>query len=100
MKIVFLLHSLVFCKLRITLGGRLMNKKKTQRILSLVLALTFILSGATLAVSAEENVLLTAPVLTVSPEAGTQVSAGSNSVTDATIDDVREILDSDSYDED
>ncbi len=76
-----------------------MNKNKTQRILSLVLALTFLLSGATLAVSAEENVLLTAPVLTVSPEAGTQGGSASDSVTDATIDDVREILDSDSYDE-
>lgn len=77
-----------------------MNKKKTQRILSLVLALTFLLSGATIVASAEENVLLSAPTLTVSPEAGaTGSNAGNNSVTDATIDDVREILDSKSYDE-
>ena len=71
-----------------------MNKKRTQRILSLVLALTFLLSGATLAVSAEQDTLLMAPALTVTPEA----SKGNDSITDATIDDVREILNSKSYD--
>ena len=76
-----------------------MNKKKTQRILSLVLALTFLLSGATVVAAAEENVFLTAPTLTVTPEAGTAQSPIRNSVTDATIDDVREILNAKSYDE-
>ena len=76
-----------------------MNKKRTQRILSLVLALTFLLSGATLAVGAQENTLLMAPTLTVTPDADQAGSATKNSVTDATIDDVREILESDSYDE-
>ena len=71
-----------------------MNKKRTQRILSLVLALTLLLSGVTIVASAE-NALLAAPTLTVTPEAG----KGAGSVTDATIDDVREILNSDSYDE-
>ena len=77
-----------------------MNKKKTQRILSLVLALTFLLSGSTIVASAEEDVLLMAPTLTMTPEAGTAGSTTvNNSVTDATIDDVREILNSKSYDE-
>ncbi len=63
--------------------------KKIRRILSLVLALTFILSCATVAASAED-VLLSAPTTT---------KPGNSSVTDATIDDVREILDSESYEE-
>ncbi len=78
-----------------------MNKKRTQRILSLVLALTFVLSGATIAVAAEQDTLLMAPTLTVTPEAssGAASGTGNSSVTDATIDDVREILNSKSYDE-
>ncbi|MBE6661998.1 MAG: extracellular solute-binding protein [Ruminococcaceae bacterium] len=76
-----------------------MNKKRTQRILSLVLALTFLLSGTTVLAAAEENTLLMAPTLTVTPEADTVKPVVNNSVTDATIDDVREILDSNSYDE-
>lgn len=72
-----------------------MNKKKIQRVLSLALALTFLLSGATVVASAED-VLLVAPTLTVTEESSKPVNS---TVTDATIDDVREILDSDSYEE-
>ncbi len=64
------------------------RKKKIQRVLSLVLALTFILSGSVVAVSAEDTVLSSTPA-----------QSGNSSVTTSTIDDVREILDSESYDE-
>ena len=64
-----------------------MNKKKIQRVISFMLALMFVASGATVSVFAED-VLLSAPV-TSAPV--------NSSVTDATIDDVREILDSMSY---
>ena len=68
-----------------------MNKKKFQRVISLVLALLCVCSGATVvAFAADENVLLIAPAPT---------SNQNTSITDATIDDVREILNSMSYDE-
>ena len=66
-----------------------MNKKKIQRVISLVLALVFVASGATVSAFAEDA-LLSAP-------ASTGASIGSSSVTDATIDDVKEILDSMTY---
>lgn len=64
-----------------------MNKKKIQRVISFMLALLFVVSGATVSVFAED-VLLSAPVTS---------TRGNSSVTDATIDDVKEILDSMSY---
>ena len=67
-----------------------MNKKKIQRVLSLVLALTFVLSSGVLIVSAED--LLTS----TTSSSGNQ---GNSSVTSSTIDDVREILESESYEE-
>lgn len=70
-----------------------MNKKRTQRILSLVLALAFLVPGTLFAAAAEGN-LLTSPAVTSG-----QGNSGNGSVTDATIDDVREILDSASYEE-
>ena len=68
-----------------------MNKKKIQRVISLVLCLAVVASSAAISVFAEENVLLSAPVTAVT---STQKPS---SVTDATIDDVKEILDSMSY---
>ena len=67
-----------------------MNKKKFQRVVSLALALLCVFSSASLLASAED-VLLIAPA----PTSG----MNSSSITDATIDDVREILNSMSYDE-
>ena len=67
-----------------------MNKKKFQRVVSLALALLCVFSSASLLASAED-VLLIAPA----PTSG----KNSASITDATIDDVREILNSVSYDE-
>ena len=67
-----------------------MNKKKFQRVVSLALALLCVFSSASLFASAED-VLLIAPA----PSSG----GNSSSITDATIDDVREILNSMSYDE-
>jgi len=71
-----------------------MNKKKFQRVISLVLALLCVVSSATVVASANDNVLLIAPAPT-----GSQSAVINSSVTDATIDDVREILNSISYDE-
>ncbi len=67
-----------------------MNKKKFQRFLSLVLALLCVLSSAGIAAYAADDTILISP-----KPAGNQ----NTSVTDATIDDVREILNSISYDE-
>ena len=67
-----------------------MNKKKFQRVVSLALALLCVFSSASILASAED-VLLIAPA----PSSGQK----SSSVTDATIDDVKEILNSVSYDE-
>ena len=72
-----------------------MNKKKFQRVISLVLALLCVFSSATVLASAEgENVLLISPAPTSKP-----TTIQNSSVTDATIDDVKEILNSMSYDE-
>ena len=62
--------------------------KKIQRALSLVLALTFVLSCGTVVASAEDTVLTTTPS-----------GQGNSSITSSTIDDVREILESESYEE-
>ena len=62
--------------------------KKIQRILSLVLALTFVLSCGVVVASAEDSLLTTTP-------SGQKDS----SITSSTIDDVREILESESYEE-
>ena len=67
-----------------------MNKKKIQRVISLALALLCVFSSASMLTSAED-VLLIAPA-----PSSTQKTS---SVTDATIDDVKEILNSMSYDE-
>ncbi len=60
--------------------------KKIRRTLSLVLALVFVLSCGTVVASAENAAMTSTP-------------SGNSSVTSATIDDVREILDSESYEE-
>ena len=65
-----------------------MNKKKIQRVISFALAVLFVASGATVSVFADD-VLLSAGLTTSAPV--------NSSVTDATIDDVKEILDSMSY---
>ena len=67
-----------------------MNKKKFQRVLSLVLALLCVLTSAGITAFAADDIILISPKPT-----GSQ----NTSVTDATIDDVREILNSISYDE-
>ena len=67
-----------------------MNKKKFQRVVSLALALLCVFSSASILASAED-VLLIAPA----PTSG----QNNSSITDATIDDVKEILNSMSYDE-
>ncbi len=64
-----------------------MNKKKIQRAISLVLALLFVATSATVSVFADDTVLM-------APTTGANTSS---SVTDATIDDIKEILDSMSY---
>ena len=65
-----------------------MNKKKFQRVISLVLALLFVASSATISVFAEDVLLST----------NTGATTGVNSsITDSTIDDVREILGAVSY---
>ena len=66
-----------------------MKKKNIQRFLSLVLALTFVLSSGVLAVSAEEVVTTTAA----------PTDKSNSSITSSTIDDVREILESESYED-
>ena len=66
-----------------------MNKKKIQRVISLVLALVVVASSAAISVFAEDVLLST------TTSAG--ASTGTSSVTDATIDDVKEILDSMTY---
>ena len=63
-----------------------MNKKRVQRVISFMLALVFVMSGMVVSVFAEDAVL--------SAGANTVVNS---SVTDATIDDVKEILNSMSY---
>ncbi len=69
-----------------------MNKKKVQRVISLVLAVLCLLSSGVLtAFAAEENSIVMAPA--------TESSNETTSVTDSTIDDVKEILNSMSYDE-
>ena len=65
-----------------------MNKKKIQRVISFALAVLFVASGATVSAFADD-VLLSAGLTTTAPV--------NSSVTDATIDDVKEILDSMSY---
>ena len=67
-----------------------MNKKKFQRVISLVLALLFVASSATISVFAEDVLLST------NASATTGVNS---SITDSTIDDVREILGALSYSE-
>ena len=67
-----------------------MNKKKFQRVISLVLAVLCVFSCASVLASAED-------VLLISP--GPSSSQKTSSVTDATIDDVKEILNSVSYEE-
>ena len=64
-----------------------MNKKKIQRVISFMLALLFVTTGATVSAFAED-MLLSAPATT---------APINSSVTDATIDDVKEILSSMSY---
>ena len=66
-----------------------MKKSNSQRLLSLLLAMLFVVSTATVAVSAN-NVLL------MDSTPGT-TSSGSSSVTDSTIDEIKEMLTTLSY---
>ncbi len=63
-----------------------MNKKKIQRVISLVLALVCVASSAIIPAFAADDAASTTP--------GTGINS---SVTDATIDDIKEILDSVTY---
>ena len=67
-----------------------MNKKKIQRVISLVLCLVMVMSSAAVSVFADD-VVLSDEIVTTAP------SINTSSVTDATIDDVKEILDSMTY---
>lgn len=64
-----------------------MKKKCTKKVLSLLLALLFVLSGLVLPIAADTSESENITSKTVD-----------SSITDATIDDIREILDADSYD--